>query len=67
MAESATVEAAVRAALNALRAQYGEDAAIIATMRAAEEAATGDLEASDFWARVVEALESGGGPGEALN
>jgi len=47
------------AAAGDLARQYGEDAAIIATLRAAEEAARGDGEASDFWVRVCALLEAG--------
>lgn len=55
----AMAEAALITASQALLTQYGDDAAIIAMMRAAEEAAKGDLEASDFWASVAETLERG--------
>lgn len=47
------------AAAGALARQYGDDAAVIATLRAAEEAAAGDLEASDFWMGVAQLLEQG--------
>lgn len=52
------VDPLVTAAAGALMRQYGRDAAVIATMRAAEEAARGDLAASDFWMAVAGALET---------
>ncbi|MBU6371762.1 MAG: hypothetical protein KJS97_03460 [Alphaproteobacteria bacterium] len=45
------------AAAGALMRQYGADAAVIATLRAAEEAARSDLEASDHWMSVAALLE----------
>ena len=39
--------------------QYGEDAAVIATLRAAEVASMGDAEALAHWDAVIECLESG--------
>lgn len=45
---------ALIAAAGALMAQYGAEAEVIATLRAAEHAALGDLEASDFWMAVAE-------------
>jgi hypothetical protein len=47
------------AAAGALMRQYGADAEIIATLRAAEEAARGDLDASDHWMAVAALLEDG--------
>lgn len=44
-----------------LSAQYGEDAAVIATLRAAEIAAQGDTEALAHWDEVIAILESGNG------
>jgi hypothetical protein len=41
-----------------LMAQYGDDGAIIAIMRAAEAAAAGDLELADHWEGVSNAIES---------
>jgi hypothetical protein len=41
-----------------LMAQYGDDGAIIAVMRAAEAAALGDLELADHWESVSGAIES---------
>jgi hypothetical protein len=38
--------------------QYGDDAAVIATLRAAEEAAAGDLEASDYWMAIAALLDA---------
>jgi hypothetical protein len=42
-----------------LVAQYGEDGAIIAIMRAAEAAAQGDIEMADYWEAVAAAIEAG--------
>jgi hypothetical protein len=42
-----------------LMAQYGEDGAVIAVMRAAEAAAAGDLELADHWEGVSVAIEAG--------
>lgn len=42
-----------------LSAQYGEDAVVIATLRAAESAAMGDQEMLDHWDAVIEYLEYG--------
>lgn len=53
-------------AANALAAQYGEDAIVIATLRAAEFAAMGDEEALLHWDRVIKYLEEGP-KGEDLN
>jgi hypothetical protein len=41
-----------------LLAQYGEDGAVIAVMRAAEAAAAGDLEMADHWEGVSVAIEN---------
>jgi hypothetical protein len=49
---------AIAIAAQQLLAQYGEDAGIIAIMKAAEAAATNDLAASDFWQAVAQASES---------
>lgn len=46
-----------------LLAQYGEDASVIATLRAAEVAALGDAEALAHWDAVIAFLESGPEPG----
>jgi hypothetical protein len=40
-----------------LRMQYGEDAAVIAVLRAAEYAAAGDIEACAHWEAVAACLE----------
>jgi len=42
-----------------LQSQYGEDALVIATMRAAEVAAMGDAAALAHWDRVIEVLQAG--------
>jgi hypothetical protein len=47
----------VRHAARLLFAQYGDDGAIIAVMRAAEAAAAGDLELADHWESVGQAVE----------
>lgn len=51
--------AAAQAAAMALMAQYGDDAGVIATLRAAEVAALGDLEALAHWDAVIEMIEDG--------
>ena len=48
-----------------LSAQYGEDAAVIATLRAAEVAAQGDTEALAHWDEGIIILENGDRPGAA--
>ena len=45
-----------------LLAQYGEDASVIATLRAAEVAAMGDTEALEHWDEVIAVLENGPAP-----
>ena len=52
-------ERSVEAAASALEAQYGEDAVVIATLRAAEIAAMGDADALAHWDAVIARLESG--------
>lgn len=47
-----------------LFAQYGEDAAVIATLRAAEVAAQGDAEALAHWDEVINFLENEEGHAE---
>ncbi|MAN61871.1 MAG: hypothetical protein CMI60_07970 [Parvibaculum sp.] len=37
--------------------QYGDDAAVIATLRAAELAATGNVDSLFFWDSVIELIE----------
>ncbi|MEL7031472.1 MAG: hypothetical protein AAGL97_08510 [Pseudomonadota bacterium] len=46
------------AAMSLLR-QYGEDASVIATLRAAEVAAMGDAEALAHWDAVISFIENG--------
>lgn len=46
----------------ALEAQYGEDAVVIATLRAAELAAMGDEAALAHWDKVIHYLENGPSP-----
>lgn len=48
-----------RDAAMALMTQYGEDASVIATLRAAEVAALGDVEALAHWDAVIAFLETG--------
>ena len=43
----------------ALLTQYGEDASVIATLRAAEVAAMGDVDALAHWDAVISFLEEG--------
>lgn len=57
-------DGSVLAAASALIAQYGEDAEIIAVLRAAEAAAIDDAEALAHWDGVVAAL-SDSGPDQA--
>ncbi len=55
-------------AAEALRQQYGEDAGVIALLRAAEFAAGGDAEASVFWEAVATYLsEDPAGPAGAAS
>ena len=49
---------AVKTAANALEVQYGEDAIVVATLRAAEFAALGDEQALDHWDAVIDYLQS---------
>ena len=49
---------AMNAAMS-LVAQYGEDAVVIATLRAAEFAAMGDVEALEHWDAVIAFLQQG--------
>jgi hypothetical protein len=60
---SSESDRSARDATMALMRQYGEDAAVIATLRAAEVAAMGDAEALAHWDAVIAFLETG--PGEA--
>lgn len=52
--------ASAMAAASQLIKQYGEDAEIIATLRAAEVAALGDAEALSHWDAVIALLGSEG-------
>lgn len=56
-----TDQAAKEAAQTAmqLESQYGDDAAVIATLRAAEVAAMGDAEALAHWDLVIQILQAG--------
>jgi hypothetical protein len=59
-----------RAAAETLIAQYGEDAEVIATLRAAEFAAMGDRKGLVDWDDIiacVAALQAGGTGGATLN
>ena len=47
-----------------LLTQYGEDASVIATLRAAEVAAMGDAVALAHWDAVIQFLETGPEPGQ---
>lgn len=47
----------VQQAARTLLAQYGEDAGVIATLRAAEVAAAGDVKALAHWDSIIAALE----------
>ena len=58
-------EADARTAALALEARYGEDAAVIAVMRAAEYAALGDLAACEHWEEVARLCDEG--PAGPLN
>ncbi len=44
-------------AARTLVAQYGDDAAVIATLRAAELAAAGNVDGLFFWDSVIELIE----------
>ena len=52
-------EANARDAAMTLMTQYGEDAVVIATLRAAEVAAMGDADALAHWDAVITFLEAG--------
>ena len=49
---------AVAAAAAALVQQYGDDAEVVATLRAAEFAASGDVEALAAWDMIIAYLEA---------
>lgn len=52
-------DTSARDAAMALMSQYGDDAEVIATLRAAEVAAMGDAEALAHWDAVIAFIESG--------
>lgn len=52
-------ETSARDVALSLLTQYGEDASVIATLRAAEVAAMGDAEALAHWDEVIAFLENG--------
>lgn len=52
-------DTSARDAALSLLTQYGEDASVIATLRAAEVAAMGDTEALAHWDEVIAFLENG--------
>lgn len=55
-------DTSARDAAMALLTQYGDDASVIATLRAAEVAAMGDVDALAHWDAVISFLENGPGP-----
>ena len=55
-------ETSARDAAMSLITQYGEDASVIATLRAAEVAAMGDVDALAHWDAVIAFLEEGPAP-----
>ena len=55
-------ETSARDAAMSLITQYGEDASVIATLRAAEVAAMGDVDALAHWDAVITFLEDGPAP-----
>ncbi|MEL6860373.1 MAG: hypothetical protein AAGL11_00935 [Pseudomonadota bacterium] len=55
-------DTSARDAAMSLLTQYGEDAGVIATLRAAEVAAMGDAEALAHWDAVIAFLENGPDP-----
>lgn len=57
-----SAEHSARDAAMALLAQYGDDASVIATLRAAEVAAMGDADALAHWDEVITFLEAGPAP-----
>jgi len=57
-------DTSARDAAMSLLTQYGEDASVIATLRAAEVAALGDVEALAHWDAVISFLETGPEPGQ---
>lgn len=57
-----TTDTSARDAAMALLTQYGDDASVIATLRAAEVAAMGDVDALAHWDAVISFLEEGPAP-----
>jgi len=57
-----SIDISARDAAMALMTQYGDDATVIATLRAAEVAALGDVDALAHWDAVIEFLEDGPKP-----
>jgi len=55
-------DTSARDAAMALLTQYGDDASVIATLRAAEVAALGDADALVHWDAVIAFLEDGPTP-----
>ncbi|GAB5454989.1 MAG: hypothetical protein Hens2KO_12180 [Henriciella sp.] len=55
-------DTSARDAAMALLTQYGDDASVIATLRAAEVAAMGDVDALAHWDAVISFLENGPSP-----
>ena len=56
------IDTSARDAAMALLTQYGDDASVIATLRAAEVAAMGDVDALAHWDAVISFLEEGPAP-----
>ena len=54
-----STDMSARDAAMSLLTQYGEDASVIATLRAAEVAAMGDTDALAHWDAVIDFLENG--------
>lgn len=57
-----SADTSARDAAMALMRQYGDDASVIATLRAAEVAAMGDVDALAHWDAVIQFLEEGPAP-----
>ena len=55
-------DTSARDAAMALLTQYGDDASVIATLRAAEVAAMGDVDALAHWVAVISVLGEGPAP-----
>ncbi|MEL6661513.1 MAG: hypothetical protein AAFR33_00825 [Pseudomonadota bacterium] len=62
MSDTRSANDAVAAAAQLIK-QYGEDAEVIATLRAAEVAAMGDAAALDHWDHVIALLGEGSSVG----